>query len=126
MHSLKFLSSYLCVGVVLGLLLARDKVIRLVGVDQVGRVVANDTGATGVYKSLDPSLGSHAQERLGAIDIDFVQDLVGHEELGAGRVDDDCRLDLDKQLAHGILVGQVAKVVLAAIDGLSSRTQVHG
>ena len=117
---------YLCVGVVVGLLLASHEGVCLVSVDQVGRAVADDTGTAGVDKGLDTSLGSDAKERLCSVDVDLVQDLVGHVELGAGGVDDNAGLDLDEQLAHSAFVGEVSKVVLAASDGLSGRSQVHG
>lgn len=117
---------YLCVGVVVGLLLASDERICLVGVNQVGRAVANHTGTASVDKGLDTSLGSDTKKRLCSVDIDLVQDLVGHVELGAGGVDDNAGLDLDEQLAHRTFVGEVSKVVFAAIDGLGGRSQVHG
>jgi hypothetical protein len=117
---------YLCVGVVVGLLLASDQGVCLVGIDQVGRAVADDTGTAGVDKGPDTGLGSDAKKCLCSVDIDLVQDLVGHVELGACSVDDNAGLDLDEQLAHSILIGKVSKVVLAALDGLGSRSQVHG
>lgn len=106
--------------------LASHEGVCLVGIDQVGRAVADYTGTAGVDKGLDTSLGSHAKESLGSVDINLVQDLVGHVELGAGSVDDNGRLDLDEQLAHCALVGEISEVVLAAIDGLAGRSQVHG
>jgi hypothetical protein len=117
---------HLCVGVVVGLLLASHEGVCLVSVDQVGRAVADNTGTAGVDKGLDTGLGSDAKKRLCSVDIDLVQDLVGHVELGAGGVDDNAGLDLDKQLAHSAFVGEISKVVLAASNGLSGRSQVHG
>lgn len=117
---------YLCVGVVLGLSLASNEGVRLVGVDQVCRVVADDTSTASIDKGLDTCLGSYAKKGLGSVDIDLVQDLVGHVELGTGCVDDNGGLDLDEQLAHRALIGEVSKVVLAATDGLAGRSQVHG
>lgn len=86
----------LCIGVVVGLRLASYEGVRLVGIDQVGRAVADDTGTAGIDKGLDTSLRSNAKECLCAIDVDLVQDLVGHVELGAGSVDDNAGLDLDE------------------------------
>ena len=106
--------------------LASHEGVCLVGIDQVGRAVADYTGTAGVDKGLDTSLGGHSKKRLCSVDINLVQDLVGHVELGAGRVDDDAGLDLDEQLAHGTLIGEVSEVVLAALDGLGGRSQVHG
>lgn len=106
--------------------LASYEGVCLIGIDQVGRAVADNTGTAGVYKGLDTSFGGHAKKRLCSVDIDLVQNLIGHVELGAGSVDDDAGLDLDEQLAHGTLVGEVSEVVLAALDGLGSRSQVHG
>lgn len=120
------LETYLCVGVVVGLLLASYQGVCLIGIDQVGRAVADNTGATGVDEGLDTSLRGDAKECLCSFDIDLVQNLVGHVELGAGSVDDDAWLYLDEQLAHGTLIGEVSEVILAALDGFGGRPQIHG
>lgn len=117
---------HLGVSVVLGLVNASHEGVFFISIDQIGPAVTDDTGATGVDKSLDSSGLCNLDEVLGSFDVDLVHDFLGRIETRAGSVNDDVWLQLSKELGHDGLIREVTKVVVASIDGFSRCSKVNG
>lgn len=104
-------------GVVVGLVLASEHGPALVGIDEVGDRVADDRGGAGVDERSDASLLAGVNDALGAFDVDFVEEGIGHLGDGhwRGGMDHDIGLDLLEDRDHGIERSDVAVEVLDAI-----------
>lgn len=116
-------------GVVLGLLGATDHGPPLVGIEQVGDVVADDAGRAGVDEGLDAGVLAGLDDGLRALDVDLLEDVMGDLGVvgdGRGGVDDDVGLDLVEDGEQLLGVGDVALVVLGVRVAVAPATQVDG
>lgn len=125
-----FRFAHLGLGVVLLLLDASNHGIVLVGVEQVGLVVADDAGRAGVHKGLDARLLAGLDDGLCAADIDLAEQLMGRLALAADdgrrRVNDDVGPERLQQLRQLGGVGDVALVVGGLCVDVARASQVDG
>lgn len=123
-------SSYLGIGIVLGLLIPANHGPPLVGVDEVRNIIADDAGRARKDQGLDARLLAGLDDRPRALDVDLVEDVAVDDAValgqGAGRVDDDVGADLVKDGDEALGVGNVGVVVLHALAAVAGAAQVDG
>ena len=110
---------HLCLGVILALLSSADYGPALVGVNEIGLVVAHHTGGTGVDEGGNARLLARLDDGGSAVDVDLLEKRMGDAVVGLGGrrrgVDDDLRLDLVEDLFESGGVGDVGFEVLNTI-----------
>lgn len=112
--------------------LAPDDGPALIGVEQVGAVVADDAGRASVDKGLDGGsrLLTGVDDGAGAVDVDTAVQVAGDGALtagdGAGGVDDDVGPQAGDEGGEGGGVGDVALVVGGARHAVALAADVDG
>lgn len=104
-------------GVIVGLVLAFEYGPALISIDEVVDGVADDRGGAGVDERSYAGLATGVNDALGAFDVDFVEEGVGHLGDGHGRggMDHDIGLDLLEDRDQRFKRRDVAVEVLDAI-----------
>lgn len=121
--------THLGLGVVRVLLVAADDGPPLVGVVQGRDIIADDAAGAGVDEGLDAGLLAGTDDRVGAIDIDPLEEVlvVGVVDGDGGRrVDDDVGFEVLDGGQQAVLVGDVALGVGGGRVAVLLAAQVNG